>query len=160
MSKENVLTDQPVAIGLEPVVALGSSSTRDAVPVGSGSALDPRTTALLDPAKILLHGENMRRRGSDIARTRPTVVAAAADVGDVDEAVELSTLDHLRRRSTDIIERLSFSGPSPVDLESAPGSTSVSVRPPFSREDTTASSTAPLLSPAERKRQRRQGLIC
>ena len=60
-----------------------------------GSALDVRTSSLLDPAKILLHGENMRRRGSDISRARPVITA------DVSEEVELATLSH--RRSVDVV---------------------------------------------------------
>ena len=55
-----------------------------------------RASALLDPAKVLLHGlgdHDMRRRGSDIARVRPVVLP------DGIEAVELATLG--RRQTVD-----------------------------------------------------------
>lgn len=137
MSKENVLTDQAVS-GLAPDI-VGSHAT--------GSALDLRSTVLLDPSKLLLHGErDMRRRGSEINRVRPTVVADNSD------GVELATFGR----------SLSDAGPV-LDLESAPGSSGVSMRASTTREDenvTAASSAVPLIPPAERRRQRRKGLLC
>lgn len=141
MSKENVLTDQAVS-GLARPDIVSSNAT--------GSALDLRSTVLLDPSKLLLHGErDMRRRGSEINRVRPTVVADNSD------SVELATFGAERRSLSDAVPVL--------DLESAPGSSGVSMRASTTREDenvTAASSAVPLIPPAERRRQRRKGLLC
>ena len=144
---DHVLTDQTVPGHNAP----GTSASH-----ATGSALDLRTSSLLDPAKVLLHGDHdMRRRGSDISRVRPVVLP------DTGEEVELATLSH---RSVELGD-----GPSEAasfkDVESAAGSSRVSIqiRPSSARDDenTNASSAAiPFISAAQRKRQRRKGHLC
>ena len=86
---DHVLIAQPAPGPSEP----GTSASH-----ATGSALDLRPGALLDPAKVLLHGHgehDMRRRGSDISRVRPVVLP------DAPEEVELSTLG---RGAEDVVE--------------------------------------------------------
>ena len=140
---DHVLTDQAVPGHSEP----GTSASH-----ATGSALDVRASALLDPAKVLLHGigeHDMRRRGSDIARVRPVVLPDGV------EAVELATLG--RRQTVD--------DPSPApslkDIESAAGSSRVSVQIAAARDDeASVASSVPFVSSAERKRQKRKTYLC
>ena len=142
---DHVLTDQ---------LAPGHSAPGMSASHATGSALDLRTSSLLDLANVLLHGDHdMRRRGSDISRVRPVVMP------DVGEEVELTTLGH--HHSGDLNEAPSEAA-SFKDVESAAGSLrmAVQIKSSTARDelDTNASSAAiPFISAAQRRRQRRKG---
>ena len=113
----------------------------------SGSALDLRSSALLDPT-TLLYGENMRRRGSDISRIRPTIL--------VPEAIELTTV-----RDNTVVEEADLASVATKDVESAPGTPTPGLSgAPSTLDIGDGSSSAPFISGAERKRQRRKALLC
>ena len=134
------------------ILASGSSSGHTPTASHShatGSALDLRTSSLLDPAKMLLHGGDMRRRGSDISRVRPVITA------DIPEEVELATLS--RRRSADLAIGQSVD-PSFADLESATGSKASIRQAAIGIEDVSVVDST--LSPEERKRQKRRAIQC
>ena len=131
-------------------------------PDATGSALDLRPAVLLDPASIHLHGDHMRRRGSDINRLRPTDVLAAAGPS---EAIELSPIVDRTPRGdiADAYYEYDTASLSKRDVESvgqgggADGS--VSAVPSLAEADG-ASSSAPFVSSLERERQRRKALLC
>ena len=133
---DDVLTEQTMS-GLAP----DASSSH-----ATGSALDLRPLSLLDPS-VLLHGENMRRRGSEIGRTRPTGIAP-----DTGEAIELVNI-----REPDVS---SISSKRVVDVESATVGPGDSGAPSIAHDTDGASSSAPFVPPAERKRQRRKAMLC
>ena len=110
-------------------------------PLATGSALDLRSV-LLDPAGRL-HGDHMRRRGSDISRVRPTGLVPDA------EAIELT----VRAPSGVAPDALSLKA---ADVESAVED----VVPSFAPSVADDASAAPLASPTERMRQRRKARLC
>jgi hypothetical protein len=123
--------------------------SRAEIPDASGSALDLRP-ALLDPASTLLYGDNMRRRGSDISRLRPSVIAEEIELSPLPRDIEeQDTASVLTKR--DAVESESTAG----DAEAL----TVSAAPSLSLADET-SSAVPFASPLDRKRQRRKSLLC
>lgn len=150
---DGVLSEQNV-----PGLAPGAAT------VATGSAVDLRTAVLLDPSAVHLYGEHMHRRGSDISRMRP-VGFMSADVdayGAKDaEAVELDEFAG-RPAASEVPVKGGSTAVSVLDVESAPGGERNSVRLSTTGEGDVdgASSTAPFVSPAVRKKQRRRAQLC
>lgn len=138
---EGTRTDHVAGLSTAPGDASGTHA--------AGSALDLRTV-LLDPG-ARLHGEHMRRRGSDISRVRPPAPVADSDGAD---AIELASM----HADADTGAGAGAAKQRPADVESQDAPPSA---PPSTAHETAeAGSNAPFVPHAERKRQRRKAMFC
>lgn len=129
--------------------------SRAETPDASGSALDLRPAVLLDPASAshLYGGEHIRRRGSDIGRLRPVGLTPGPSF-DI-ETIELTTLSR-----DAAVEELDGDAASKRDLEAESAVITATGTDAAQSLAEDASSAAPFASPLNRRRQRRQAMLC